>query len=124
MRICRRRPPQPSFSVLTRYAVVLATVLAVPPAATVARAQTPAVRLDAAVGTSRYEPALRFRTIATARFDIYFHQREEALARRLAGFVEEVAAEVDGRLGAPHGRVHVILVDQTDQSNGWATVFP
>ena len=89
-----------------------------------ARAQTPASRVDAALGTVRYDPALRFRTISTARFDIYFHQREEALARRLAGFVEEVAAEIDGRLGAPRGRVHVILVDQTDQSNGWATVFP
>ncbi len=90
----------------------------------VARAQTPPSRADAALGTTRYDPALRFRTISTTRFDIYFHQREEALARRLAGFVEEVAAEVDGRLGAPGGRVHVILVDQTDQSNGWATVFP
>ena len=87
-------------------------------------AQTPPSRADAALGTTRYDPALRFRTISTTRFDIYFHQREEALARRLAGFVEEVAAEVDGRLGAPAGRVHVILVDQTDQSNGWATVFP
>jgi hypothetical protein len=91
---------------------------------TVAAAQAPGARIDAALGTSRYDPSLRFRTISTARFDIYFHQREEALAHRLAGFVEEAAAEIDGRLGAPHGRVHVILVDQTDQSNGWATVFP
>ncbi|MEN3339159.1 MAG: hypothetical protein V7647_2835 [Acidobacteriota bacterium] len=80
--------------------------------------------VDALIGTTRYDPGLRFRTISTARFDIYFHQREEALARRLAGLVEAVAADVDARLGAPHGRVHVILVDQTDQSNGWATVFP
>ena len=103
------------------FLAVLAVALAVP---AVARAQTPASRIDAALGTLRYDPALRFRTIATARFDIYFHQREEALARRLAGFIEEAAAEIDGRLGAPRGRVHVILVDQTDQSNGWATVFP
>jgi hypothetical protein len=124
MRSSRRRLLQPSLSVLVRHAVVLAVMALALAGATAARAQTPAPRLDAALGTSRYDPALRFRTISTARFDIYFHQREEALAHRLAGFVEEVAAEVDDRLGAPRGRVHVILVDQTDQANGWATVFP
>jgi hypothetical protein len=80
--------------------------------------------MDAFIGGSRYDPRLHFRTLSTARFDIHFHQREEALARRLAGFVEDVAGEIDGRLGAPRGRIHVILVDQTDQSNGWAMVFP
>jgi len=72
----------------------------------------------------RYDPQLHFRTISTQRFDIYFHQGEDALAARVAGFVEEVAATVDQRFGRPHGRIHVVLVDQSDQSNGWATVFP
>jgi Tol biopolymer transport system component len=81
-------------------------------------------KIDALAGTARYDPRFRFRTVSTARFDIYFHQGEEALARRLASFVEEVATQVDGRLGAPGGRVRIILVDQTDASNGWATVFP
>ncbi len=80
--------------------------------------------LDGVVGTTRYDPGLRFQTISTPRFDIHFHQGEEALARRLAGFVDDVASEVDARLGAPHGRVHVVLVDQSDVPNGWATVFP
>lgn len=73
---------------------------------------------------ARYDPRLEFRTITTPRFDIYYHEEEEALARRLAGFVEEVAAEIDRRLGAPSGRVGIILVDQTDEANGWATVVP
>ncbi|MEO8522122.1 MAG: hypothetical protein ABI603_12210 [Acidobacteriota bacterium] len=89
------------------------------------RAQAPSPRLDDAPSAGgRYDPRLRFRTISTARFDIHFHQGEERLAARLAGIVEEVAGEVDRHLGAPRGRVQVVLVDQSDQSNGWATVFP
>lgn len=73
---------------------------------------------------NRYDPRFRFRTIATAHFNIYFHQREEALARRLAVIAEDVAARLRRELGGPTGRVHVILVDQTDLSNGWATPTP
>ncbi len=73
---------------------------------------------------TRYDPRLQFRTLTTKRFTIYYHQREEDLARRLARTAEVVAEAVDAGLGAPRGRVHVILVDQTDQSNGWATVIP
>jgi hypothetical protein len=73
---------------------------------------------------NRYDPRFRFRTISTPRFNIYFHQREEALARRLARIVEEVADELRPELGVPGGRVHVILVDQTDLPNGWATPTP
>jgi hypothetical protein len=72
----------------------------------------------------RYDPRLNFRTLSVSRFDIYYHDREDALAQRLASLVEEVAAEVDSRFGAPRGRVRIILVDQTDQSNGWATIVP
>src|SRR6185503_18907877 len=57
---------------------------------------------------NRYDPRFRFRTISTPHFNIYFHQREEALARRLARIAEEVAAKVGRDLGVPAGRVHVI----------------
>lgn len=72
----------------------------------------------------RYDPRLRFRTIRTAHFDIHAHQGEEALARRLATIVERVRLKFEPELGRARGRVHVILVDQTDLSNGWATPFP
>jgi hypothetical protein len=107
-----------------RTSAAAAIVFAVLAGTTAQAQQRLASGVDAFIGGSRYDPRLHFRTLSTARFDIHFHQREEALARRLAGFVEDVAREIDGRLGAPRGRVHVILVDQTDQSNGWATVFP
>ena len=77
-----------------------------------------------AEAANRYDPRLRFSTLSTRRFDIHFHQREEAIARRLASFVEGAAAEVDRAVGAAMGRVQVILVDQNDLSNGWATPLP
>jgi WD40-like Beta Propeller Repeat len=78
----------------------------------------------AAGAATRYDPRLRFRTISTTRFDIHFHQGEEQLARRLARIAEEVADRLAPELGRPRGRVHVILVSQTDLSNGFATPIP
>ena len=77
-----------------------------------------------ASAATRYDPRFRFRTIATVRFDIHFHQGEEALAQRLARIAEEVATTLGPTLGPATGRVQVILVDQNDQSNGWATPLP
>jgi Tol biopolymer transport system component len=74
--------------------------------------------------SARYDPRLEFRTLTTARFDIHYHQGEEDLAKRLARIAEEVAGLLDARMGTPRGRVQVILVDQSDQANGWASVIP
>ena len=74
---------------------------------------------------SRYDPALRFRTLATPHFLIYFHQREDAIAQRCAAIAEQVHQELTARLRTrPAGRTHVILIDQHDLSNGWATPLP
>jgi len=77
-----------------------------------------------ASASGRYDPRLRFQTISTARFDIHYHQGGELQARRLAHLAEAVAAELDATLGRASGRVQVILVDQSDLSNGWATPLP
>src|SRR5262245_43298247 len=74
--------------------------------------------------SSRYDPRLRFLTLSTPRFDIHYHQGEEAEARRLAAIAESVAAKLDTTLGRPSGRVQVILVNQSDLPNGWATPLP
>jgi WD40-like Beta Propeller Repeat/Omp85 superfamily domain len=78
----------------------------------------------AAHASDRYDPRLRFQTISTPRFDIHYHQGEEAQARRLAAIAETVAAKLDATLGPPSGRVQVILVAQSDVANGWATPLP
>src|SRR5258708_7441720 len=77
-----------------------------------------------ASAAGRYDPTLRFRTVRTPHFEIHAHQGEEAMARRLAGLVERVRLKFQPVFGVARGRVHVILVDQTDLSNGWATPFP
>jgi dipeptidyl aminopeptidase/acylaminoacyl peptidase len=77
-----------------------------------------------APGATRYDPRLRFRTYRTRHFDIHAHQGEEALARRLTAIAEHVRSRFEATLGVPRGRVQVILVDQSDVSNGWATPLP
>ena len=77
-----------------------------------------------ASAATRYDPRLKFRVLRTAHFSIYWHQGEEAEAERLAAIAEEVRAAMQADLGVPPSRVHVIVVDQSDLSNGWATPVP
>src|SRR5215813_13210274 len=79
-------------------------------------------RADAA---SLLDPAFHFRTLTTAHFIIYFHQGEDHLAARLAAIAEEEWPRVGQALGvtAPR-RTHVILADQSELANGWATPLP
>jgi hypothetical protein len=79
----------------------------------------------ATVAAGPVDPALRFRQLRTAHFTIYFHAGEESLAGRLASIVEEVRLEVGAAFQtAPPGMTHVILTDQSEVANGWATPIP
>ena len=71
------------------------------------------------------DPRLQFVERRTPHFVIYSHQDEEALALRLAGMVEAVRREVATtlHLDAPE-LTHIVLADQWDYSNGFATVLP
>jgi WD40-like Beta Propeller Repeat len=74
---------------------------------------------------SLFDPALRFRTIPTEHFVIYFHQGAEPLARRLAALAEETWMALRRPLGVqPPARTHVVLVDQSELANGSATPVP
>ncbi len=76
-------------------------------------------------GAGLLDPQLRFRQVRTAHFTIYFHQGEEQLAARLAAMAEDVRTQVGRALGvAPPERTHVILADQSESANGWATPLP
>src|SRR5580765_2897477 len=74
---------------------------------------------------SLLDPAFNFRTLRTEHFIIYFHQGEDHLAGRLASIAEEEWPLVGRALGvtAPR-RTHVILADQSELANGWATPLP
>ncbi len=82
---------------------------------------TLASRLSAA---SLFDPALRFRTLSTEHFVIYFHQGEDALAQRLAVIAEEAWLVLQQTFGVAPRRTQVVLADQTDLANGYATPVP
>lgn len=74
---------------------------------------------------NRYDPHLRFRVIRTPHFSVLFHQGEDDLAARLAAVAEEVHVTLSRRLNVwPERHTRVILVDQNDVANGWATPLP
>jgi hypothetical protein len=74
---------------------------------------------------SLVDPAYRFRTITTAHFSIHFHQGEDRTAARLAAIAEDTWQKLKRPFGEnPPPHTHVILVDQTELSNGFATPAP
>ena len=78
----------------------------------------------AASSAQQFDPAYRFNVLPTEHFRIYFHEGEEALAARLAPIAEETWHRLDAALGEAPERTYVVLVDQADLANGWATPFP
>ncbi len=84
-----------------------------------------AMLLSPGDAAAQYQPHLRFRVLATAHFRIYYHQGEEPLARRLAAVAESVRSTLPARvrLAAPP-LTHVVLANQNDDANGWATPVP
>src|SRR6186713_421830 len=72
-----------------------------------------------------FDPAYRFRTITTPHFAIHFHQEEQALAERLAVIAENAWRALGEALHVmPPRRTDVILVDQAEAANGWASPVP
>ncbi len=98
------------------HVVFVAIVVAVLAGATAQAQRHPASGIDAFVGASRYDPRLRFRTIVHRAIRHSFPPgRGGARAPARARSRRRSPVSIDARLGAPRGRVHVILVDQTDQ---------
>ena len=74
---------------------------------------------------SRFDPALRFRVLATEHFVIHFDRHEERVARRLAAIAEETWLALQRPFGVtPPRRTYVVLADQTEFANGYATPLP
>src|SRR5688572_27506716 len=72
-----------------------------------------------------YDPELRWRTLTTEHFHIHFHQGVEKVADELSVVVEDVFATMTEELAwTPGGRTDVVLIDRTDDANGFATAVP
>ena len=83
------------------------------------------VGIATAQAATLVDPRLRFRVLQTEHFDIYFHQGENGLAARLAAIAEDTWHRLERPLGVrPPPRTHVVLADQTELSNGFATPLP
>jgi hypothetical protein len=74
---------------------------------------------------SLFDPLLHFRALPTEHFVIYFHQGEDRLAQRLAVIAEDAWRALQFRLDVtPPRRTRVVLADQTEIFNGYATPLP
>ncbi|HEV2986365.1 MAG TPA: hypothetical protein VGX46_18335, partial [Vicinamibacterales bacterium] len=85
-----------------------------------------AILVTAPVAASTlFDPALRFRQLPTEHFIVYFHQGEERLARHLAAIAEDTWRALRPPLGVvPPPLTRVVLADQTELWNGYATPLP
>ena len=87
---------------------------------TVAAAALASARADAQVA-----PDARWYTFDTPHFQVHYQEGLEPLARRAAARAEEARVILDEVLvEAPRGRVHLVLADNLDYSNGLASLFP
>jgi WD40 repeat protein len=71
-----------------------------------------------------YPPQLRFRSVSTDRVSVYFHQGFEAMARQAASMATQILAGHEERYGQKVGRVRIVLVDASDDPNGFASPLP
>ena len=69
-------------------------------------------------------PNDRWRTIETRHFRIHFTPPLEELARRTAPNAERAFELLSRELVAPHGKVDLVVADNVDYTNGYATPFP
>ena len=80
--------------------------------------------LGAAYGAA-YDPDLTWRTLKTEHFNIHFHGGEEQLAEEMGHTVEMVFDKMTAELDwIPKGKTELVLVDNTDAANGYATYLP
>lgn len=85
-----------------------------------------AAALLLAAGTAQaVNPRLEWRTLTTPHFQLHYAAGQEALAQRAAAMAEAVHSRLAPRLGwQPQGRTQVVLSDELDLPNGYATPVP
>ena len=72
-----------------------------------------------------FDSELKWKTITTKHFYIHFHQGLKNPAIRLSKIAEKVHQDLTKRIDwQPERRTDVVLVDNLDQANGFATPFP
>lgn len=81
--------------------------------------------LSGQASAASFDPNLTWRTLETPHFRITFHGGEEALAEEFATVGEQIWATMTDELDwDPRRRTEIVLVDQTDSANGYASSLP
>jgi hypothetical protein len=74
--------------------------------------------------TSQVRPDKDWRTIRTEHFHIHFSPELEDVARRAAAQAETAYVQLSAHLKPPRGPIDVLVTDDVDYSNGFATPTP
>jgi hypothetical protein len=83
------------------------------------------VAAPGAGGAASWDPAYDWSTLETEHWRITFHQGEEALAVEVAGLADPLWERVAASIGTrPARKVELVLVDPTDDANGYASRLP
>ncbi|HEY2805788.1 MAG TPA: hypothetical protein VGI92_08020 [Gemmatimonadales bacterium] len=79
----------------------------------------PSARLQAQV-----DPTGRWRTFETAHFNVHVREEYAALGPRAAGEAEAAWAALAALLPPPHRRIELVIADNIDDPNGYASTYP
>jgi hypothetical protein len=77
-----------------------------------------------AFAVAQVRPDLAWQTISTERIRVHFTPELEELARRTLANAERAYAQLSAELRAPRGPVDIVVADNVDFANGYATPFP
>ena len=78
-----------------------------------------------AAQSAAHDPKIHWRTIDTDHFSIHYGQALEPQAQRAAQYLEEIHQKLSPKMKwKPWGRTQVVLTDNNDDANGFATVLP
>ncbi len=81
--------------------------------------------LSSAALAARHDTSFTFSTIETPNFSIHYHQGLEALARKAAVIAEEAHGNLTREFSwQPGEKTEMVLIDDSDFLNGFATALP
>lgn len=75
--------------------------------------------------TAVFDTSFKFSTVETKHFSIHFHQGLEHVAQKAAVIAEDAHTILTPQFNwEPREKTQMILIDDTDFTNGWANVLP
>lgn len=80
--------------------------------------------LAASAVQAQVDPRGSARTLRTAHFRVHFEPSHETMARRAAAYAEQAWTLLAAELAVPDVPIELLVADNLDVSNGFATPFP